>query len=68
MHIAQEELPFGGVGPSGMGSYHGYEGFKNFSHGKSIYSQSSLNIGKLSGMLPPYGKSTESAIKMQVKK
>ncbi|MEP1471210.1 MAG: coniferyl aldehyde dehydrogenase [Halieaceae bacterium] len=68
MHIAQEELPFGGVGPSGMGSYHGYEGFKNFSHGKSIYSQSSLNIGKLSGMLPPYGKSTESAIKMQIKK
>lgn len=68
MHIMHEELPFGGVGPSGMGSYHGFEGFKTFSHAKSIYRQSSINIGKLAGLLPPYGKSTESAIKMQVKK
>ena len=54
MHIAQEELPFGGVGPSGMGVYHGYDGFKNFSHGKAIYWQSTL-ISKLAGAFrPPY--------------
>jgi coniferyl-aldehyde dehydrogenase len=68
MHVAQEELPFGGVGPSGMGSYHGRTGFQTFSHAKSIYRQASFNIAKLGGMLPPYGKATESTIKMQLKK
>lgn len=68
MHISQEDLPFGGVGPSGMGSYHGIEGFRTFSHAKSIYRQTRMNIGKLSGILPPYGKSTEKSIRMQLKK
>jgi coniferyl-aldehyde dehydrogenase len=68
MHISQEDLPFGGVGPSGMGSYHGIEGFRTFSHAKSIYRQTGMNIGKLSGILPPYGKATEKSIRMQVKK
>ncbi len=68
MHIMQEELPFGGVGPSGMGAYHGHEGFKTFSHAKSIYRQANANIAKLGGMLPPYNKATEKSIKMQVKK
>ena len=68
MHVMQEELPFGGVGPSGMGAYHGYKGFQTFSHAKSIYRQPGVNIAKLGGMLPPYGKATESTIKMQLKK
>ena len=68
MHIMQEELPFGGVGPSGMGAYHGHEGFKTFSHAKSIYRQANANIAKLGGMLPPYGKATEKTISMQIKK
>ena len=68
MQVAQEDLPFGGVGPSGMGAYHGLKGFQTFSHAKSIYRQSSINIAKLGGMLPPYGKATESTIKMQLKK
>ena len=68
MHIMQEELPFGGVGPSGMGAYHGFKGFQTFSHAKSIYRQPGINIAKLGGMLPPYGKATESTIKMQLKK
>lgn len=68
MHIMQEELPFGGVGPSGMGAYHGEHGFRTFSHAKSVYRQTRLNIGKLGGMLPPYGKATEQTIKIQVKK
>lgn len=67
MHVAQEELPFGGVGPSGMGAYHGFKGFQTFSHAKSIYRQSRFNIAKLGGMAPPFGKATENTIKMQVK-
>ncbi|HEY1752809.1 MAG TPA: coniferyl aldehyde dehydrogenase [Caulobacteraceae bacterium] len=54
-HVAQEELPFGGVGPSGMGSYHGHDGFKEFSHKKSIYTQLKNDIGPLAALRPPYG-------------
>jgi coniferyl-aldehyde dehydrogenase len=68
MHVMQEELPFGGVGPSGMGSYHGEEGFRTFSHAKSVYRQSRFNIAKIAGLLPPYGPATEKNIAMQVKK
>ena len=58
MHVAQEDLPFGGVGPSGMGSYHGYDGFRNFSHAKSIYTQSKT-VSKLAAtMRPPYKKAS----------
>ncbi|MDZ7783462.1 MAG: coniferyl aldehyde dehydrogenase [Halioglobus sp.] len=67
MHVMQEDLPFGGVGPSGMGAYHGFKGFQTFSHAKSIYKQTSLDIAKLGGMLPPYGKASEKTIKMQIK-
>ena len=55
MHVAQEELPFGGIGPSGMGSYHGVDGFREFSHRKSIYTQLKKDIGPLVQMRPPYG-------------
>jgi coniferyl-aldehyde dehydrogenase len=68
MHVMQEDLPFGGVGPSGIGAYHGHEGFKTFSHAKAVYRQSRLNVAKLGGMLPPYGSATEKTIKMQVKR
>ena len=37
MHVSMEDLPFGGVGPSGMGSYHGIDGFRTFSHAKAVY-------------------------------
>jgi coniferyl-aldehyde dehydrogenase len=68
MHVMQEDLPFGGVGPSGMGHYHGLEGFRTFSHAKSIYSQTGINVAKLGGMLPPYNKTTEKTIAAQLKK
>ena len=58
MHVAQENLPFGGVGPSGMGAYHGVDGFRNFSHAKSIYSQSRLISNLAKKMGPPYGSDT----------
>ena len=55
MHVAQEDLPFGGVGPSGMGSYHGFDGFKEFSHRKAIYSQLKKDMPQLAALRPPYG-------------
>jgi aldehyde dehydrogenase (NAD+) len=42
MHFANDELPFGGVGSSGMGSYHGEAGFKSFSHYKSVIKRPTL--------------------------
>ena len=67
MHIMQEDLPFGGVGPAGTGAYHGHHGFKTFSHAKSIYRQPKFDVAGMAGLRPPYGKSTENAIKMQTK-
>jgi coniferyl-aldehyde dehydrogenase len=58
MHIAQDDLPFGGVGPSGMGSYHGFDGFKNFSHAKAVYRQSSIVSKLAAAMRPPYKKAS----------
>ena len=56
MHVAQEDLPFGGVGPSGMGSYHGHDGFKTFSHAKAVFTQSKIDLAGLAGLRPPYGE------------
>jgi acyl-CoA reductase-like NAD-dependent aldehyde dehydrogenase len=62
LHIAQDDLPFGGVGPSGMGQYHGYEGFRTFSKLKPVFYQSRLNgIGLFN---PPYGKLFERLLKL----
>lgn len=68
MHVSCEDLPFGGVGASGMGNYHGFEGFKTFSHARSIYTQSKINLMKLGGMLPPYGEKCEKALAGMIKK
>ncbi len=67
MHVAQEDLPFGGVGPSGMGSYHGIDGFKRFSHARSIFTQSRIDVAALAGLKPPYSEKTLKAISMQMK-
>lgn len=47
MHVAQHDLPFGGTGPSGMGSYHGIEGFKTFSHAKAVHHKYRFSSGWL---------------------
>lgn len=62
MHISVEDLPFGGVGPSGMGSYHGFDGFKTFSHAKAVYRQPKIDVAKLAGLKPPYGATTRKTI------
>lgn len=62
LHIAQDELPFGGVGPSGMGRYHGFDGFSTFSAQKAVFRQSRLSgIGLFK---PPYGVRFERLIKL----
>jgi coniferyl-aldehyde dehydrogenase len=60
-HIAQDDLPFGGVGESGMGAYHGIEGFRTLSHAKGIFEQ-----GRWNGMdlfRAPFGGLTNNLIR-----
>ncbi|MEO5865857.1 MAG: coniferyl aldehyde dehydrogenase [Sphingomonas sp.] len=66
-HVSMEDLPFGGIGPSGMGSYHGADGFRTFSHAKAVYRQSKIDVAKLAGLKPPYGKATMTSVKRQMK-
>ena len=65
-HVGQDDMPFGGVGDSGTGSYHGHEGFKRFSHQKSILTQYNSDLVK--NIMPPYkGKMFESTKKNALK-
>jgi coniferyl-aldehyde dehydrogenase len=57
LHYAQDDLPFGGVGPSGMGAYHGEEGFRSLSHVKGVFIQSRLNFTSL--VRAPFGRVTD---------
>jgi coniferyl-aldehyde dehydrogenase len=61
IQYAQVDLPFGGVGDSGMGAYHGYEGFKSMSHAKSVFRQSALTMTGV--MRPPFGALFDAVIK-----
>lgn len=65
-HVSMEDLPFGGVGPSGMGAYHGRDGFRTFSHARAVYKQSRLDVAKLAGMKPPYGAALRKTIAKQI--
>ena len=65
MHIAAEGLPFGGVGASGMGAYHGYEGFVTFSQMKPVFTQARVNARGL--IAPPYGKLFAMLIRVMLK-
>ncbi len=60
-HVSMEDLPFGGIGPSGMGSYHAIEGFREFSHARAVYHQPKVDVTKLGGFKPPYGEATRKA-------
>ena len=61
LHLGQEDLPFGGVGPSGMGEYHGRAGFETFSKRKAIFFQTRFSGLKL--FRPPYGERFEALLK-----
>jgi coniferyl-aldehyde dehydrogenase len=64
-HVVQEDLPFGGVGPSGMSGYHGEDGFKTFSHMKGVFFQSKFSGGKM--LYPPYSEKTHKVLRMMKK-
>jgi coniferyl-aldehyde dehydrogenase len=56
LHYVQEDLPFGGFGASGMGAYHGPEGFRNMSHPRAIYRQTMIDVLPIIGARPPFGE------------
>lgn len=58
LHVAQHDMPFGGIGNSGMGHYHGEEGFREFSKMRPIFKQGPMS--SLLPMSPPYGKTFET--------
>jgi coniferyl-aldehyde dehydrogenase len=62
LHVAQDDLPFGGVGASGTGAYHAKEGFDAFTKKKPIFYQSRINGSAL--LRPPYGPKIDFALKM----
>lgn len=64
LHVGQEDLPFGGIGPSGMGAYHGKEGFQAFSHAKAVMHQRRVRtIGLFN---PPFGRTADRIMKLLV--
>ena len=60
LHVAQDDMPFGGVGPSGMGHYHGHEGFLTFSKAKGVFIKQRFNAAKM--IYPPYGKALQKLV------
>ena len=64
LHVGQQDMPFGGVGESGMGQYHGAEGFMAMSKLRPIFKQA--RFPSLSMMYPPYGKRFDSIIKIML--
>ena len=64
LHFGIDDMPFGGVGPSGMGAYHGREGFETFSHKKSVLYQAKWNAAGL--LAPPYGDRIDRMLKMLI--
>ncbi|HEY7752686.1 MAG TPA: coniferyl aldehyde dehydrogenase [Steroidobacteraceae bacterium] len=61
-HVAQEDLPFGGVGPSGMGHYHGQAGFDTFSKLKPVFHDGRLSGSRL--LMPPYGRKFRAILRL----
>ena len=65
MHYAQDDLPFGGIGPSGMGAYHGIEGFRAFSHAKGVFDQGRWNASKL--LRAPFGQLADKILGLMLR-
>jgi len=65
LHVAQHDLPFGGVGASGMGHYHGFEGFSTFSKLRPVFHQAGFTAMKY--LAPPYGKLATKAMNFLIR-
>ena len=61
LHIAQDSLPFGGVGDSGIGAYHGRDGFRRLSHARAVHKPGFMNVFDRMG--PPFGKLAKLAVR-----
>ena len=62
LHVAQADLPFGGIGASGMGAYHGPEGFRAMTHAKGVFIQHGWNLPRL--LRPPFGRLVDFALRV----
>lgn len=65
LHVAQDDLPFGGTGQSGMGAYHGIEGFRSMSHSKGVFVQGRWNLPKR--LRAPFGKFADRVLSMTLR-
>lgn len=65
LHVAQHDLPFGGIGASGMGHYHGYEGFLEFSKLRPVFKNPRVSLLHL--FYPPYSKTTRRLLSLMIK-
>jgi coniferyl-aldehyde dehydrogenase len=68
MHFLAEDLPFGGVGESGMGAYHGEHGFHRFSHARAVFQQTRLDLARLAGLRPPYAARLNSFLRLFIRR
>ena len=66
MHLTMDNLPFGGIGPSGIGAYHGFDGFRTFSHARGVYRQGWFDVGRL--LRPPYGRVVDAVLKAKIRR
>jgi len=64
-HVAQHDIPFGGIGASGMGHYHGYEGFLTFSKMRPVFYQA--NVTAMKYFSPPYSDFAKKAIQFMAR-
>jgi coniferyl-aldehyde dehydrogenase len=65
LHAAQDSLPFGGIGESGMGAYHGEAGFRTFSHERSVFQASRFSLSRL--VRPPYGDKIDRLLRWLIR-
>jgi coniferyl-aldehyde dehydrogenase len=68
MHFLAQELPFGGIGASGIGEYHGWHGFRRFSHARAVFRQTRLDVAGLVGLRPPYGKRLQQSLRLLLRR
>ena len=68
MHVAALDAPFGGVGGSGFGRYHGREGFEEFSHARTVYRSGWWDPRRALGFEPPYGPKTYDQLRRAMRR